>query len=482
MLGSGWNLGGTDSVLKSAQSAPSRRTHSATGLGGFHGRNRCVIHGGWAKFALLFCSLFFLSLVNGCANKNANLPPPEKRQKALQGSQEREEKNARSNIPIAIPPAQPMRDWPQAGGNASHNVPQSPLPFRLRLSWIASIGTGTTGKSYLLSSPVSDARRVYTIDSQGLVKAFALNNGTEIWQNNLGAMAQEDIIAAGGLALGGGKLMVTTGLNDLVALDTNNGRVLWRQTMDSPIRGAPMILDNRVVVLSEDNIVQTYLLEDGTKQWNQQGITPVAGMLGASTPAGGSGMVIAGNGAGELNGLMAESGRVLWSDSSLEVRRDDAAAAMPDIIARPVLDRIYAYAVRHSGGLFAVDIRNGQRIWNRSLASDQQPWIAGDYLYLVTLDGSLYCLTRNDGQTRWRVTLPIKTGTAGRVLTHWAGPILAGDRLILVSSDRQMVFLSPYDGSLIKKFILPSGAWVAPIVVSNRLIVQTSDGFLVTWR
>ena len=323
---------------------------------------------------------------------------------------------------------------------------------------------------------------VYSLDSAGVVKALSLKTGVVAWRVSPEIQSDESQITPGGLAVSDGRLVVATGQNSVLVLDAKNGRTLWRQTMTAAIHSAPMVVDQKVLVVSVENEVQVFALADGRKLWSQHGVPNGAGMLGAATPAASNGMAIVGFSSGELYGILTDLGRVLWSDSSVSQRRVEAAAALPDIVGLPVLDQALAIAVRHSGGTFAVDIRNGNRIWNRQIAGDHQPWVVGGFVYLVSTTGSLYCLQRDTGKTVWQVELPKQMKTGSKKSISWAGPILAGDRLILTSSHGKLLMLSPYDGSFVSSLNLPQGARVAPIVVDGTLLVQTEGGYVIAWR
>jgi outer membrane protein assembly factor BamB len=64
----------------------------------------------------------------------------------------------------------------------------------------------------------------------------------------------------------------------------------------------------------------------------------------------------------------------------------------------------------------------------------------------------------------------------------WAGPVLVSDRLILVSSEGYAVSLSPYTGDLMGRIEIPSSAYIAPVVANDTLYIWTNDAELVALR
>ena len=57
-----------------------------------------------------------------------------------------------------------------------------------------------------------------------------------------------------------------------------------------------------------------------------------------------------------------------------------------------MIDRGRVYAVGQSGVLVAIDLRTGQRLWEVPMAGIYEPWVAGDFLYAVSIDSEAVCM------------------------------------------------------------------------------------------
>jgi outer membrane protein assembly factor BamB len=156
--------------------------------------------------------------------------------------------------------------------------------------------------------------------------------------------------------------------------------------------------------------------------------------------------------------LRVDTGGSLWSDTVVAVRRTEAAASLPDVAGNPVIDRGRVYAVGHSGILVAIDLRTGQRIWDVPIAGVSQPWIAGDFLYALTLDAEVACVDVRSGH------------------------IVASDRLIVVGSHEEALSLSPYNGEVMSRLKLAAPATLPPVFAQKTMYLLNDDGDLVAYR
>lgn len=389
-----------------------------------------------------------------------------------------------AEMAVVLPLADVNPEWGQPGGSASKYNGHPALPEKISPAWTVSIGQGSTGTRRLNAAPVVSGGRVFTIDTVGDVHAFDAKTGSSVWHAKI-TLAKRGSNAAfgGGVSVADGRVFATTGYGIAAAFDAATGKELWRQSLGEPLRGAASVYGNRAYVLTIDNQLFALNAETGETAWNVSGTVEVAGLLGAAAPAVAQDTVVVGFSSGELNALRAENGRTVWSDALARTGRSTAMAALSDIDASPVIDRGRVYAIGHGGRMAALELATGQRVWERNFAGTSTPWVVGEFVYIVTLEGDVMCLTRREGKVRWVKSLDrYKNPKKKTDPIQWAGPILAGDRLLLVSSSQQMVTMSPLTGEVISTEKLKAPAYLAPIVADNMLYLLTDDGKLTAWR
>ena len=65
---------------------------------------------------------------------------------------------------------------------------------------------------------------------------------------------------------------------------------------------------------------------------------------------------------------------------------------------------------------------------------------------------------------------------------NWVGPVLAGDRLILSSSEGQLLNVNALDGKMGSSTKLDAPVYLAPAVAGSTLFLLDNKGNLTAWR
>lgn len=435
--------------------------------------------------ALTLLAVMGLGLA-GCASwwGEPEAPPlPGKRISVLTREQMLEPELKGDAARILLPPPEANADWPLAGGYANRSMHHMAVGDDVKRAWSTSVGSGAGKRVRLLAQPVIAEGRAYTLDAESRVAATDAATGRQVWRVDVTPKGEDSSMPGGGVAYDEGRVFVTTGFAQVVALDAATGAVLWRQSLSGPMRGAPTARAGRVFVITVDNQTHALAAEDGAVLWSHQGIAETASLLGGSSPAIEGNTVVVPYSSGELFALRVDNGAVLWQDALTTVRRTEGVASLTDIRALPVIDRGRVYAIGHADMLVGIDLRTGRRLWEREIGGIQTPWVAGDFLFLVTNNNEVVALDSKTGRIIWVTQLRVwddEKAREGRII--WAGPILASDRLILGSSHRKLVSLSPYTGELMGTLDMSDGVSIQPALANGTIYFLTNDASLVAFR
>ena len=388
-----------------------------------------------------------------------------------------------AKIAITLPAPVVNPDWPEPGGYPNHAMQHLSLPDRLTRVWSTSTGEGASRYSRVLSHPVVEKGRVYAMDGAVQVGAYDAGTGDRLWQVDLRPEGERGTSFGGGIAFWNDRLYAATGYAQVLALDPADGKIIWRSNVGAPVRSGPTVSDGRVFVVTVGNELTVLAADDGRQLWVHNGIPETASLLGSASPAVEGEVVVVAYSSGELYALTVETGRPLWSDNLASTSNLDAVSTLADIRGWPVIDRGRVYAASHSGRMAAIDLRSGERAWEQELGSTHSLWVAGDYVYILSNDNELLCLTRNDGKVRWVRLLPsYENEKKKKDPMTWAGPVLGGDRLIVLSSDGGAISISPYTGEPLGRDEMSAGGYFAPVIADNSLYVLTDDAELSAYR
>ena len=438
--------------------------------------------------ARLMLSAGALALLGGCGifkGGGSKTPVLGERVPILAGENGAVADPALAGVSVLLPLATSNAAWTQPGGNAAKamgHLAFGATPARL---WQARIPGGNT-RVRLAAAPVVANNRLFVMDVEGAVHALAADTGAPAW--TVLTVKGDDNRSArfgGGVSVEGDRVFASNGLGEVVALNAADGAEVWRRKPGGPLRGAPTLANGQVYVVSQDNQLFALNQSDGAVVWTQSGSLESQGVFGVAAPASAQGTVVAGFSSGELNAYRYENGRSVWADSLSRTSISTSVSALADIDAEPVIDEGRVYAVGQGGRMVALEVTSGQRLWEQNIAGISTPWIAGEWLFVVTDDGRLLCVSRGSGKLRWVQQLPAFRNVEKRKgPVSWVGPILAGGRLLLANSEGQLVSASAEDGAITTTQAVgrDAGFTLSPVVANGVLYLLDDAGTLTAWR
>ncbi|HEY4041076.1 MAG TPA: PQQ-binding-like beta-propeller repeat protein, partial [Rhodopila sp.] len=385
---------------------------------------------------------------------------------------------------VVLPPAVRNADWPQAGGNPAHLMGHLEASDHLAEAWKADIGEGGGYRQIIMAQPVVLNGSVFTMDSAAVASGFSLAQGKRLWQADTKPKEVDSTNVGGGLGADGTTLYADNGLSVLVALDIATGKEKWRSNLGVPARSAPTIADGRVFVTTIEDRLIAYAAVDGRQLWSHQAAEPTIAMLTQPAPAYYRGLVVAGFGSGELACLHADSGSIVWTDGLGASQGRATVADFLSIRGLPVIVNGLVYAISMGGLLVCNDVPTGRRVWERQIAGENTPYIAGDWMFVISAEQQIGAININDGRISWITQLPRWEDAQKRKDTlTWYGPLLISDRLVVTGISKDALSISPYTGEILGHIELSApAAPTIPVVAGGTLLIVTNDGRLMALR
>ncbi len=340
--------------------------------------------------------------------------------------------------------------------------------LKVRRLWSARLG----GDSELLRvalRPAGDGNRIYAAGYDGDVAAFEPARGQLLWRTRL----DEELTSGPGV--GEGLVVVVSGDGGVIALDAESGAERWRSSAAGESLSRPVVRGDLVLVQTIENRLVAFSVFDGRRRWSLEQSKPALTLRGSANPIVIGNTVISGFDNGRLVAAQLDTGDVLWESlispptgrSDLDRLSDvdgDIAAVGQDV-----------YAIGYQGRLGALAAESGQVLWSREISS--YAGVAADWssVYTTRDDGEVIAMSRNDGSELWRnddlqrrePTVPVPFHTT----------VVVGDL------EGYLHFFSNLSGNPVARVRVGGGAIaVAPVVVANRLYVQTEGGDLAAYE
>ena len=328
--------------------------------------------------------------------------------------------------------------------------------------WSAKIGGGSEFLRVALQ-PASDGNRLYAASRDGNVIALDPESGKAVWRTEL----EMDLSAGPGV--GDGLIVVGAADGMLLALDADSGAELWRANVTGETLARPMIKDGMVITLSIDNRLRAVSAFDGAERWTVEQPTPDLTMRGSASPVLVGTSVVAGFDNGRLVAVNIATGNTEWEAmlSPPTGRSDLERLSDVDGLISVVGQDIYASG--YQGSLVALASESGQVLWTREVSSFEGVSADWNNLYTVDEEGVVIALTRRTGDESWRQNSLIRREPT--VPIPFQTTVVVGDL------EGYLHFFSNFDGDPVARVRAGSKAVsVEPVVVAGHLFVQGDDG------
>lgn len=384
--------------------------------------------------------------------------------------------------PLALPAPIVNADWSHRNGAANGRFVHLAFSQAPQLVWDADIGTGDAKRRRILAAPIVADGRVFALDAEAQLSAFAADSGAPLWRRSVAPEGQRpDSGPGGGMAQAGGVLYVSTGFGQVMALDPRTGGEMWRTTLEAPVRGAPTVEGGLVFVVARNDSAVALDARTGEIVWRIAGAGG-PGVLGGASPAVQGPLAVLPFASGEVLGVLARNGLQLWGTAVTGGRRELVRNRISDITGDPVIDGDTVYASNQSGRTVSIDRISGERNWTMPEGAFGPAWPVGGSVFLLSDTGALVRVDAASGGVFWTAEMPEYPNAKRKAAIAYYGPTVAGGRVWVASSDGLLRAFSPNDGALLATLEIPGGAAAAPAIARGVMYVVTRTGRLLAFQ
>ncbi|MCW8107326.1 outer membrane protein assembly factor BamB [Alteromonas ponticola] len=357
--------------------------------------------------------------------------------------------------------------------------------FNPNLVWEQEIGDGVE-EYFSRLRPAYDNKMVFVAERQGEVAALNPQSGKVIWKNNFAKFKDEGMLDSlsrlwssgesakiAGLTAADKMLFIGTEDGAVIALNQDDGVVVWQATVAGEVLAAPAIGEGILVVNTGAGVLFGLDAQTGEQLWRSESDVPPLTLRGISAPTAGNGGAIIGTPTGKLQVNILDSGVVAWETAITTPAGATELERIVDIDASPLLYGGIVYSIAYNGTLAAVELRSGRIIWKREYASYRNLTMSGNQLFVVDNNSHIYALDRRNGVELWS-----QSGLKRRSVTE-AEPI--GDYIVVGDKWGFLHWLEQESGKIVARYSLggddeDESVFVSPLKVEDYIIAVTRDG------
>lgn len=330
--------------------------------------------------------------------------------------------------------------------------------------WSTRVGKGNAGKALKLR-PVIAGKRIFTADSYGMITATAKHSGQIVWQTD----AKTRIVS--GPSVANNVLVFGTANAEVIALRADNGHLLWRQRVSNEVLAPAYVGAEDVVVKTVDGRLFCFAANSGKKRWSHLHGAPTLILRGSSAPTVAGNKVIAGFEDGKLVALDIASGEKAWETLIAGPKGMSALERMIDIDIDPVVKGNTVYVASYQGALVAIDLRTGNKKWQRPMSAYAGLTINSDSVVITDANSHVWSVRQGNGRVLWHQNLLAARGVTA--------PISMGNFLVVADSQGYLHWLNQDDGNFSARVaVSSSGIQAAPVASGKSLFVLSNDGTL----
>lgn len=316
--------------------------------------------------------------------------------------------------------------------------------------------------------PVGDGNRIYAASVDGNVIALNPDNGKRVWRSKL------DIPLASGPGVGD-QIVVVVGLDGLVVvLNAEDGSERWRTYVGGESLATPLVFDEHVIVQTVDNRLLALAAFDGSERWSIEQSIPLLTMRGTASPVQAGRNIITGFDNGRLLAVDLSTGDVQWESMLSPPSGRSDLDRLADIDGEIAVVGQDIYAAGYHGRVASLAAESGQILWARELSTYEGVTADWTNVYTTLENGEIVAMNRSTGTEIWR---------QGALLRREpTAPVSFRNTVVVGDLEGYLHFFSNVDGEPAARVRAGKQAIIGtPIVVADRLYVQSDDGSVSAW-
>ncbi|MCS7237742.1 MAG: PQQ-binding-like beta-propeller repeat protein [Thermoguttaceae bacterium] len=321
----------------------------------------------------------------------------------------------------------------------------------LKERWRLAAGEGRVENTVTASGGVA-----YVGLSHGDLVAIDVDKGKPLWRfSSPGGWTAAPSVAHGRVYIGDGD-------GRFFCLDGTSGKVLWELRTEGPIDSPANVVDDLVLFGSQDGNLYCVDANFGQRRWTYTSEDQIR-----CFPTVADGRVLVAGCDGHLHVLELASGQNLFR----------VPLGGPTGNAAAVADGVAFVGTEH-GGFAAIDILKGEVLWafgdaGRPMSIRTSAAVSEELVFFGARDRKVRALKRKTGELAWEFTARSAVDSS---------PVVTAESVIFGADDGRLYVLDKNTGRQRAVYEVGGRISAPPAVYDSLLLIGTSQGEVVCWQ
>ena len=372
----------------------------------------------------------------------------------------------------------------------SYNTTNPSLDYPLEKIWQIDTDQNINSENPFLSEPIIISSHLYLVNNEGVVFKISINNGKIIWKKNIFNDLDNTIIGTPSISgnisnQGDVTIYVNSGYNEVLAINGNNGDVIWKKTHNLPFRGGITVSKDILLISDFAGNFLCINNKNGEINWNILLGSDYNSVYTNARPIVAKNKIIVPGTGGTFFVISVETGNVLWTDNLSSNKQLPKIFHAGDIVANPLFKNGVIYLVSQSGNISAFDINTSQELWNLPIGGFETPTLSGKTIFINGNMGLLTAIDINSGKVRWTKKYPSYINDdaffAEKEIALYKGPTLINSKILFGDHNGTIHIIDANNGSDLGNLSVGKLA-IPPIPANKKVFFLTATGKLLAYK
>ena len=311
------------------------------------------------------------------------------------------------------------------------------------------------------------------IFSDDVGNIFNINEYGKInWQVNIYKKLYKKLFKKLTFSIDKKNIYISDNIGFIYSLNLNTGKLLWIKNHATPLKSNIKIFNNKIFLIDQENRIICLKKKDGKKIWDLISVTPfIKSQRPLSLALSPKGDLYALNSSGDLYKINSDNGQTFWllntSGSALKHSTDFFEST--DLV---ISDGNIFFST--GSVTFSHNLDLGTLNWEDNVSSIDTPIIDGKHLFLVTSNGYLVILNKNNGKILSSTNI-LKILKDKNRETRITGFVMGSGKIYSVTLNGYLIVSSATTGKVENFKKIGSTITLPPIIINNKLFLITNN-------